>query len=155
MTDLPKQPPVNAVRWLRFSLVGALGICVQLSALALLTHWRVNYLAATFLAVETAVLHNFVWHERYTWRDRGYSLRLGALLGRLARFHAANAFISLAGNLVLMRLLVGELHMPVLAANAVSIASCGLANFLISDRWVFLEKNSSSRRFGVAVGNEH
>ena len=27
-----------------------------------------NYMAATALAVEPAVLHNFVWHEMYTWK---------------------------------------------------------------------------------------
>jgi putative flippase GtrA len=58
-------------RWLKFNLVGAIGIVVQLLALGLLTSvLRVHYLAATALAVEAAVLHNFVWHEWFTWADR-------------------------------------------------------------------------------------
>ena len=59
------------VRWLKFNLVGGIGIGVRLAALALLVGLlKMNYLWATALAVEAAVLHNFVWHERYTWRDR-------------------------------------------------------------------------------------
>ena len=54
-------------RWLRFGAVGALGVLVQLGALAALAGWLgCNYLLATACAVETAVLHNFAWHERWT-----------------------------------------------------------------------------------------
>ena len=64
-----------AVRWLKFNFVGAIGIAVQMSAFALLEGaLGVYYLSATALAVETAVLHNFVWHERFTWKDRGTAL---------------------------------------------------------------------------------
>ena len=31
-------------------------------------HWSAA--SATALAVETAILTNFFWHERWTWRDR-------------------------------------------------------------------------------------
>ena len=67
-------------RWCKFSLVGAIGIVVQLGALALLTAAGMHYLVATALAVETAVLHNFAWHQNFTWSDRE-----GAILARLAR----------------------------------------------------------------------
>jgi putative flippase GtrA len=124
-------------RWLKFNAVGAMGIVVQLAMLALLVrglHW--NYLAATALAVEAAVLHNFVWHEHYTWRDRGRSSGRD-LAVRLLRFHLGNGAISILGNLVLMRLLVGSAHLHYLAANLLTIALCSVANFLVSDRLVF------------------
>jgi hypothetical protein len=47
-------------RWVAFNAVGAAGIGLQLGALALLLHVaHLHYLAATALAVEAAVLHNF------------------------------------------------------------------------------------------------
>jgi putative flippase GtrA len=62
---------VTLIRWGKFNLVGAIGILVQFAALFFLKGvLHLNYLAATALAVETAVVHNFVWHERYTWADR-------------------------------------------------------------------------------------
>jgi putative flippase GtrA len=54
-------------RWFKFNSVGAIGVGVQLAVLTLLAgQLGVNYLVATALAVETAVLHNFVWHEKWT-----------------------------------------------------------------------------------------
>jgi putative flippase GtrA len=59
------------VRWCKFNFVGAVGILVQFGVLFLsksVLHF--NYLAATALAVEVAVVHNFFWHERFTWAER-------------------------------------------------------------------------------------
>jgi dolichol-phosphate mannosyltransferase len=131
-------------RWLKFHLVGALGIGVQLAALSLLAGAGVGYLAATALAVEAAVVHNFVWHERMTWRDRATPL-LRQVLGRFLRFQMANGLISLLGNLLVMRLLVGVLHLPVLWANLGAIAACAALNFVVSDRLVFVAAEGSTR----------
>jgi len=59
------------VRFLRFNAVGAMGIAVQIASLTLLVSaLGVHYLPATAVAIELSVLHNFLWHERWTWRDR-------------------------------------------------------------------------------------
>jgi putative flippase GtrA len=122
-------------RWLKFNTVGAIGIGVQLAALAILKSLlHVEYLWATALAVEAAVLHNFVWHERWTWKGR--IGKKGALL-RLARFNLTTGAISIVSNLILMRLLVGQFHMPYLAANLLAIAATSVANFLLSEWFVF------------------
>ncbi len=121
--------------WFRFNAVGALGIVVQLAVLALLVHVvRVPYLPATLLAVEAAVLHNFAWHERWTWASRDAR---GSPLTRLAAFNVSNGLVSLAGNLVLMRVLVGGWNLPPLVANLAAIAVCATVNFVVSDRIVF------------------
>ena len=81
---------------------------------------RLDYLVATGLAVEIAVIHNFLWHERFTWADRPAARRVQSLV-RLAKFNASNGAVSIAGNLVLMRLLVGELKFNYVASNLVAI----------------------------------
>jgi putative flippase GtrA len=125
------------LRWLKFNFVGALGIGVQLAALAVLKSvLHLDYLVATALAVEVAVLHNFLWHERFTWADRVH-IAWRASLRRLAHFNLTTGAVSILGNLFFMRWLVGDLHLPYLAANAVSIALCSLANFLVADLFVF------------------
>ena len=44
---------------------------MQFAALFLLkTVLHFDYLFATAIAVEAAVVHNFVWHEQFTWADR-------------------------------------------------------------------------------------
>jgi dolichol-phosphate mannosyltransferase len=123
------------MRFLRFNAVGIAGFVVQIAVLATLLRMGVHYLAATTLAVELAVLHNFACHERWTWRDR--PANGGMRLRRLGRFHAANGLVSLAGNLVLMRLLVGLLDVPPIPANLLAVIACAVVNFTAGDRIVF------------------
>ena len=121
-------------RWLRFNAVGLAGILVQLAALAALKQIAgLSTLAATALAVELAVLHNFYWHERWTWGTHGTP----GQSGRLLRFHLANGLVSLVSNLLWMRLLTGPVEMHYLPANLISIAVTALLNFALSERFVF------------------
>jgi putative flippase GtrA len=126
-------------RWLKFNFVGAIGIAVQLAMLWILERaFHLHYLAATALAVETAVLHNFVWHERFTWKDRARGGWRPAVL-RLLRFHAGNGVVSIVGNLALMRLFAGALGMNHLIANGLAIGICSVANFAAGEWFVFRE----------------
>ena len=129
------------VRWGRFNLVGAVGMAVHLAVLAVLNRLAPgHYLYASAPAVELTVLHNFAWHLRYTWRDRRDD---SALLAQLMRFHVSNGLVSMAGNLVLMRVFVQEGHVPLLAANAIAILCCSIANFLTGDCWAFAAKSKT------------
>ena len=132
-----RTPRVTAVRWLKFNTVGVLGIAVQLAVLlGLKNGLHLGYLYATALAVEAAVLHNFLWHERYTWADRVQpSWRRS--LSRLLRFNLTTGAVSIAGNLALMKLLVDLGHVNFLLANGVAIVVCSVVNFVVSDRIVF------------------
>ena len=124
-------------RWVKFNFVGGLGIGVQLAALAIFRSWmKLDYLLATGLAVEIAVIHNFLWHARFTWADRPAPRRVHSLL-RLAKFNASNGAVSMVGNLALMRLLVGEVKFNYVASNVIAIVICSLVNFVLSDRFVF------------------
>ena len=121
----------------RFSLVGFIGALLQLALVSLLTkYFGVLSTAATLVAVEITILHNFVWHEHVTWSDRG-SKDFRHLVRRLWRFQTGNGLVSLAGNTALMYCLVGRFNAPVLPAAIGVIAVCSLANFLIADRWVY------------------
>jgi putative flippase GtrA len=124
-------------RWLKFNFVGAIGIAVQFAALLLLKGvFHFNYLAATAIAVEAAVVHNFVWHEQFTWSDRVRS-SWGRSIPRFVRFNLTIGALSTLGNLALMKVMVGYGGMNYLVANGFAIALCALANFLVSERWVF------------------
>jgi putative flippase GtrA len=126
-------------RYWRFNFVGVLGFVLQLSVLTILINvMRLPYLLATAGAVELAVLHNFAWHERYTWCERKAG-RFSARAKRLALFHLTNGVISLAGNLALMSLLVGTARWNPMIANACSVVACSVLNFALSDTAVFRE----------------
>ncbi len=140
-------PPSTFVRWWKFNFVGAIGIGVQFAALYLLKSvLGFDYLFATAFAVEAAVVHNFVWHEQFTWVDRinpdrinpqGMQPSWRQSLPRFLRFNLTTGAVSIVGNLALMKVMVGQGHMNYLLANAIAIALCSIANFLVSDEWVF------------------
>jgi putative flippase GtrA len=123
-----------AARWLKFNAVGGIGIAVQLVVLASLkTGLHLDYLLATALAVEAAVVHNFLWHERFTWADRS----TGRGFTRFLKFNLTTGLFSIAGNILLMKLLAGFLAVQFLLANGIAITICSIFNFAMSDRFVF------------------
>ncbi len=95
------------IRWGKFNMVGAMGMAVQLSALALFNRMSAgHYLCASAAAIELTLVHNFFWHLNYTWRDR---LADGSRVRQFVRFHLSIGVASTCwGNLILMRLLVQE-----------------------------------------------
>ncbi len=128
--------PSIVIRWLKFNAVGAIGIVVQLFVLSILkSGLRLNYLLATAVAVEAAVLHNFLWHERVTWADRIGETRIY----RFVKFNLTNGLLSITGNLLLMRWLVGSLGLPYIPSNLITIILCSFANFTASNAFVFRE----------------
>lgn len=129
----------NWIRWWKFNAVGGVGIVVQLGALTLLkSGLHLNYLVATALAVEAAVIHNFFWHERYTWADREAKARLV----RLAKFNLSTGTFSILGNMIAMKMFVDGFGANYFMANLLSIALCSILNFVVADRFVFLRQSS-------------
>jgi putative flippase GtrA len=123
------------IRWLKFNLVGAIGMVFQLATLALLNRCAPgHYLLVSAAAVELTLLHNLVWHLHYTWRDRRNN---SALAGQLMRFHLSNGLVSMLGNLALMRVLVDGAHIPIIASNCLAILCCSIVNFCLGNRWAF------------------
>jgi putative flippase GtrA len=124
----------TAVRWLKFNAVGAAGIGVQLAALAVLkSGLRVENLLATVLAVEAAVVHNYVWHEKFTWLDQA----AGSSWMRFVKFNLTAGLFSILGNVFFMRILVSSAGMNYFVGNMVAIAACSIVNFVVGDRFVF------------------
>jgi len=130
------------IHFIRFNVVGVLGFALQSGALVLLTRGalNLNYLAATVVAVELAVLNNFVWHQLWTWRDRPSATR-AETLSRLVKFNITNGAVSITGNLILMSILVGRLGLPIAPANVASVAACSICNFFLADRIAFYVKS--------------
>jgi putative flippase GtrA len=129
-----RRPAELLRRWAKFSAVGATGIAVQLFTLAaLLRATGVHYLIATALAVEASILHNFIWHRRWTWADRQSS----SVAVMLVRFNFTSGALSLLGNVLLMLVLVRGAGLNAIVANVATIAICSVINFVLADRFVF------------------
>ena len=141
----------HLARCVTFNSVGVVGIGVQLGALVALTEWLgLHYLFSTGIAVEAAIVHNFVWHEYWTWRDR--SVRDGqGRWTRFARFNLINGLVSLGGQLLFTGLYAKTLGIHYAAANLLASATGSLVNFVVNDRLVFRGGREPSRSVGAAT----
>ena len=139
-------------RWTRFAGVGTLGFAVQLATLYALTAWlHLHHIVAVAFAVEAAILHNFVWHERWTWRDRAAHTSRASALERLLRFNAASGVVSLLGNVAFTSLFVA-LHLLVVVANVAAVACLTVVNYLVADRVAYGRTNTESRTAAILDG---
>jgi putative flippase GtrA len=127
-------------RILAFNAVGVVGFAVQIGALWLLVHvGAVPSVPAAAIAVEAAILHNFVCHWCWTWSDRVAGPH--EFLLRLVRFNATNGAVSLVVNVVLMALLQQALGVHYLVASLVGVLCSSVANFMLGDRVVFARQS--------------
>ena len=142
--------PSTGHRWIRFLSVGALGLGVQLWTLLLLLHLGVEPVVASLLAVEVAVLHNFPLHRAWTWKDRP-APGLGVELRRLARFHLSSGGTSLLGHALVVPVSLHMLALTPLMANLIAVGVCGVANFLLADRYAFSDWAESTDTRGTRM----
>jgi putative flippase GtrA len=125
------------MRLLRFSVAGLIGFLVQVAAIALLVSFTsMHYLIATILAVEVAILINFAWHDRWTWRDRPAANERERWV-RLARFNAMTGLTSIAGSVMVTLVLVELLSLSPIVANIISVIALGGLNFAGANTLVF------------------
>ena len=127
-------------RVIAFVIVATLGFGVQAAAISVLTSTAEMPVAfATAIGVLLAVLHNFAWHDRWTWADR----TTGApAIARLAKFTASVGFVSLAGTVAFTTVYVVAFCLPLVLGNLLAVWSTALLNYLVLDRLVFRELES-------------
>lgn len=115
----------------RFLLVGGAGVLVNSTALFLLHQLlRLGLVAASVVAVELAIAHNFFWNNRWTFRQKRLSFR---------RFLTFN-LISLGGLVITTSTLWGLatfLGTPYLVANLAGIGLATTWNFVMSLFWTW------------------
>lgn len=117
-----------------FATVAAAGFLLQTATVRLLTQWTATPAElATAAGVEFAVLHNFLWHERWTWSDRPTRSHLRRFVG----YQIATGFTSILGNVLIVSLAVHVFGIGPTVANVLAVALMSVANYLIADRLVF------------------
>lgn len=124
-------------KWIRFNTIGAMGLGVQLSLLfSLRAVFDLNPFVATFIALQCALIHNFLWHQRWTWSStRGTGKK--AAFRRFLRFTSSSGTISTIGTLGFTAILLQVVNLPYIVCNLMAIGACNIANFLFSNNFVF------------------
>ena len=113
-------------RFLRFGLVGGLGVLVNTAILYLLTSTAgVHYLVAALPATEVAILFNFVLNDRWTFRATQPQL---AWQWRIARYNVI-AFVGMIISIAALAALTHLFRIHYLIANLGGIACAMVWNY--------------------------
>jgi len=137
-------------RFVRFCLVGASGVVVNVGLLWLFTE-RVGlfYLASAAIAIETSVFNNFILNDVWTFRDR----RNPGVAARLTRFLKFN-LVSAAGigiNMGVLWACTELLGVYYLLSNLCGIATAMLWNFAANASWTWRRENGASDQVNVQL----
>jgi dolichol-phosphate mannosyltransferase len=110
---------------LKFLMVGGAGVLVNSIALLVLHDLaHLPLILASGVAAELAIVNNFVWNDRWTFRHA----RRGAFLMRLVRFNLV-ALGGLGLATTTLWFLASYLGVPLLAGNLVGVAASTMWNF--------------------------
>ncbi len=122
---------LTASRFVKFALVGALGVLVN-TALLLTLHGYLGLalIPASALAVEVAIIHNFFWNNHWTFGERGASLI------RWAKFNLVS-LVGLAITTGTLYALVDRLSIHYLVANLIGIGLATIWNFSLNSAWTW------------------
>jgi putative flippase GtrA len=141
---LQQLPLIGALfrpRFIKFGIVGASGVVVNLSVLfigqeMLFSHvgsetLRLNLSLA--LAIFIATISNFTWNRRWTWQDRR-ALRSVPIIVQFGQYAVA-CWVGIVIQFGLTNLFALFLHY--LAANLIAVVIASLFNFVANDFWTF------------------
>lgn len=128
-------------RFIKFCMVGASGVPVNLLCTWLGYHWIFSFLdetpqkaAASLFGIAVSILTNFLLNDLWTWRDRDKATR--GFVGRLLRFYVVSSLAAVLQWGGAMGLALG-LGLHLLLAQLVGIALATGVNFLVNNLWTF------------------
>jgi dolichol-phosphate mannosyltransferase len=140
-------------RFVRFCLVGASGVAVDMGLLYVLSDPATLHMGLTrskLIAAEFAILNNFIWNDAWTFRDMTAGQR--TLRSKVKRFIKFNLIcsIGLALNILLLNMQFNSLGMNRYVANATAIAIVTVWNFWLNTRLSWRSSETSKLPGGPA-----
>jgi dolichol-phosphate mannosyltransferase len=146
-------PALPVVRFVKFGIVGGSGVVVNAGLFYLFTTGAAfDHKVASVIAIECAIINNFLWNYFWTWKDRKTeSKRSFAYM--LMKFNLSSGLIAFVVNFGLLVLLTDLLHVNyhfpisqvsnVFISNLIGIGCGTLANFFLSHYLVFSKSKNS------------
>ena len=131
----------------KFILVGASGTIVNLGALFLLTTLFGNgfglVIVFNAIAVETSILNNFVWNDKFTFNSNKTTLMYASKTMRLAKYNllslgsfSVNEIVFTALYVLIWNSVPSYKYYPSIIAIGVAF----MVNYIGSSRWAWKEK---------------
>ena len=143
-------------RFIKFGIVGASGVVVNLAVLYVgleylftdITQQTLRLNLSLALAIFIATISNFFWNRRWTWQDRKQH-RTVPVVVQFGQYALA-CWVGIAVQFGLTNLFALFLHYMV--ANLIAVVIASLFNFVANDFWTFgrLKMNRANRQSSLS-----
>ncbi|MDG6988792.1 MAG: GtrA family protein [Nitrososphaerota archaeon] len=127
------------LNFIKFDVVGIIGVFVNEGLFLLLLFEGAYYLYADALAIEVSILSNYLLNEFWTFRDR----RHGHMVARLLKFNGL-MLVGLAVNLAILYGLTEYFGVVSGVSNLAGIGAAFLLRYWMSVRFVWMKKEEES-----------
>jgi dolichol-phosphate mannosyltransferase len=125
--------------FIKFNIVGLVGVLVNEGVLLLLVFGGMYYLYASAIAIEVSIISNFALNDFWTFRER----RHGHIVTRMLKFNGL-MLIGLVVNLVILFAGTAYLGISYAISNLVGIAAAFLLRYWLSIRFTWISKEEKS-----------
>lgn len=125
--------------FIKFSLVGASGIVVNLGVYSLLIAMKTNYLWAAVISFAFAVTNNFYWNFIWTFKGKGEDKSAATKY----LYFWLISLLNFGFNLLILRELVDVLLLNKVLAQLIAILIVSTSNFL--GNYLFTFKTNGSK----------
>ncbi len=134
LLNIPKLGFRNMEDFIKYSLVGFLGVGVNLGVYTILTrYFNFSEIVAPLVSIECALILNFFLHNFWTFGNRSTQSRIRV---RFLKFHLVSGFAAVINYLVFLSLfLIFGLYD--ILANLTGIAVAAVFNYLINSNWTW------------------
>jgi len=120
--------------FIKFGIVGATGVLVNMGILIFLTRgMHLSLELASPVAIETSIITNFILNNLWTFKARS---KKDSILKRFTRFHIVSFTAGIVNYIVLLMLTYG-LGVFDLLANLIGIAAATVVNYILNSRWTW------------------
>lgn len=127
------------LKFIKFNVVGLSGVLVNEGLLLALVYEGVYYLSADAVAIEAAILSNFLLNDYWTFRDR----RHGHIVVRLLKFNSLMV-VGLVVNLAILYAFTTYVGVNYAVSNLLGIAVAFLLRYWLSVRFTWIKKEEAS-----------
>jgi putative flippase GtrA len=119
----------------KFMIVAWLGMLVNTGCLYLFKGvFGIRLIPASILAIEIAIIHNFIWFRLWTWKDRPNKQ---PFFRQLIKFNVATGAVDFAANVTVLWSLATIVGIHYLVANILGMIAPPFIKFWLNERFIF------------------
>ena len=123
----------------KFIAVAWLGMLVNSAVLFTLKGGlHVPLIPASMIAIEVAIIHNFIWHRQWAWAERNNGHNK-PFFRQLLLYNVATGVVDFSVNVSVLWMLSTFLHVHYLLANIAGMCAGPFVKFWLNDKIIFKE----------------